>query len=248
MNLFSIFFKRKRKTIPKNPYTIDIPNCKGNRFVISDVHGCLKTLIALVKSLNIKADDQVFLLGDYIDKGIDSVGVLDYLIELKKQYQVYPIMGNHEDDLLVLLEFKSESMINRYMNKQNTHTMFQPDYSLKESYKTFIEELPYFIVLDEFILVHAGFDFAKPLPFENIEEMVWIRGFQYDSNQAMNKKIIHGHTPCPLPEIISKIDKNEEIIPLDNGCVFSDAENFGNLLCLNLTTRELIIQKNVEDN
>jgi len=247
MYIFSNFFNSKDKNVEIiSQYSIEIPKCVGNRFVISDIHGCLQTLEELIEKMQLTKDDQVFFLGDYIDRGRESAGVLDYIIDLKNRYQVFPLKGNHEDDLLLLLKIKNQNLIERYLKNENKRALFNSDYQLHEKYFNFITQLPYFIVLEEYILVHAGFDFKKPKPFENTEQMLWIRNMEYDGSQANNKIIIHGHTPYPLDEIQTKLKNHNKIIPLDNGCFFNKDEDFGNLLCLNLTTRELIVQKNID--
>src|SRR5688500_13625324 len=74
----------------------------GRRWVISDIHGCLTTLKTLVEQrISLTKADQLFLLGDYIDRGKHSAGVLDYLMGLVSEgYQIYPLLGNHEQMLL----------------------------------------------------------------------------------------------------------------------------------------------------
>ena len=69
-------------------------------------------------------NDQLFLLGDYIDRGQDSKGVIDYIIELQKEFQVFPIRGNHEENILLLLKFENNSLIQKHIQKENRHTLF----------------------------------------------------------------------------------------------------------------------------
>src|SRR5215218_1348691 len=68
------------------------------RYAISDIHGCCKTFRYMVEEvLHLQASDQLFLLGDYIDRGPDSKGVIDFILELRaKGYRVETLMGNHE--------------------------------------------------------------------------------------------------------------------------------------------------------
>ena len=71
----------------------------SQRWIIPDIHGCLKTLKVLLENqLKITKNDKVYFLGDYIDRGPDGKGVLDYLMRLKEEeYDIYCIKGNHED-------------------------------------------------------------------------------------------------------------------------------------------------------
>jgi serine/threonine protein phosphatase 1 len=55
------------------------------RFAIGDIHGCSRTFRKLIKKLNLSPDDEVYILGDMINRGKDSSGVLDYIIKLKKK-------------------------------------------------------------------------------------------------------------------------------------------------------------------
>lgn len=63
---------------------------------IGDVHGCLTALDTLLGHVRPTPDDQLVFLGDYIDRGPDSKGVLDRLIELKRSRDVVCLRGNHE--------------------------------------------------------------------------------------------------------------------------------------------------------
>src|SRR5438876_897645 len=71
-------------------------------FVISDIHGCLKTFRYLLEDIiHYTKSDTLYLLGDYIDRGPDSKGVIDYILSLKERgYRIYPLKGNHEQLLL----------------------------------------------------------------------------------------------------------------------------------------------------
>ena len=66
---------------------------------IGDIHGCLKTLnFLLTERIKLKNEDQVFLLGDYINRGPDSNGILELILNLKETgYSIFPIRGNHEE-------------------------------------------------------------------------------------------------------------------------------------------------------
>ena len=70
-----------------------------NRWVIPDVHGCLNTLKLLIESrLNLTKSDVIYFLGDYIDRGPDSKGVIDFIMNLQNAgYEIHCIRGNHED-------------------------------------------------------------------------------------------------------------------------------------------------------
>jgi serine/threonine protein phosphatase 1 len=75
---------------------------------IGDVHGCSAALAALVRAIHPTALDTLVFLGDYIDRGPDSRGVLEQVIALAERCTLVPLLGNHEEMLLAALEGPSE--------------------------------------------------------------------------------------------------------------------------------------------
>ena len=123
---------------------------------------------------------------------------------------------------------------------------------IKKKYRKFMQNLPLYIELDDFIIVHAGFDFTKEKPFEDEESILNIRDFKYDKEKAKGKTIVFGHYPTYYKKILKKIKKRKKKIPLDNGCVYNkahkiyDFHKLRKLCCFNLDTYELICQENIE--
>jgi Calcineurin-like phosphoesterase len=71
---------------------------------IGDIHGCLAALCAILDVIRPMPDDLIVTLGDYVDRGPDSRGVLDRLVELAGQCRLVPIMGNHDDMFLQAID------------------------------------------------------------------------------------------------------------------------------------------------
>ena len=69
-------------------------------YAIGDIHGCNQQLIALLSTLNIQSDDTLIFLGDVIDRGADSKGVLDTIMQYQILCHVILIKGNHEEMML----------------------------------------------------------------------------------------------------------------------------------------------------
>ncbi len=63
---------------------------------IGDIHGCLIALDTLLEAVRPQPDDQIVTLGDYVDRGPDSRGVLDRLLQLRQQFPLVALRGNHE--------------------------------------------------------------------------------------------------------------------------------------------------------
>ena len=73
----------------------------GRRIAIGDIHGCFQTFKALITTINPTKKDQIFILGDLIDKGKQSKAVVDYVIEWQeKGYNFFVVRGNHEQSFL----------------------------------------------------------------------------------------------------------------------------------------------------
>lgn len=241
-----------------NPFSPFVErNPSGRRFVVSDIHGCSRTLNTLFETIGLRKEDQLFLLGDYIDRGPDSGGVLAKVLHLMASgYQVYPLRGNHEQYLLEASQYYSQTEFKRYVLEINECTgVLNEEGIIIPLYRDFIESLPFFYELDDFYLVHAGFNFRSREPFRDYRSMIEIRDFHTSSTQTRNKRVIHGHQVTPLRQITDSIDQQSRVIPLDNGCCFAKMGGeyrrvgnvvIGNLCCLELDTLTLTIQPNID--
>ena len=222
---------------------------QGQRWVVSDVHANLQTLQYLVEEkLKLTMEDQLFLLGDYLNRGPDSKGVIDYIIDLQDdEYQVFPLRGNHEQMLLDSHEksknYTPEDL--RLPSIQRGRGLKDAKRQLYPKYLSFLGSLPYYYELEDFFLVHAGFDFELADPLDGWDAMLWVREFAvgYNPDKIRNKRIIYGHTTTPLTAIKKAVDSRAMVIPLDNGCYKHSLEEYGNLCAFNIDTWELICQK-----
>jgi len=224
----------------------------GKRFAISDIHGCYKTLRRLVEVvLQVGKSDQLFLLGDYVDRGPSSKAVLDYIMDLQeKGYAIYPLRGNHENDLLDFS--KGELRFLLWQLSRHKYPDIVQDGKLMDKYYTFFNSLPFYYELEDYYLVHAGFDFKSDKPFENKTAMLWLRYFDPPEGMLNGKRVIHGHDPVYLDEIKAHIEKGLPTIPLDNGAVYVgknkiyDASRLGKLCAFDLDTERLYTQPNID--
>jgi serine/threonine protein phosphatase 1 len=78
----------------------------GRTIAIGDIHGCSRALNALLETIQPASDDLLIVLGDFVDRGPDTKGVIRRLIALKDQCRLVLLMGNHEQ---MLLEARSAS-------------------------------------------------------------------------------------------------------------------------------------------
>jgi len=235
-----------------------VPRSKtGRRFVIADIHGCYKTLhVLLFDQLDLNRQDQLFLLGDYIDKGPRNKHVLDLIITLvEEQFQVYPLKGNHEYFLLRDLEYNVlPSSTHRLGDLVSSKDLLETYNRINYKYIEFFESLPIFYELDDFILVHAGLNFHLEDPLSDTDSMMYIRNFEVDRAKMKDKILIHGHTPVTKEVIEHTVANHGEIgaINLDNGCVLKispsgkERQGYGQLCALELNTMRLSWQENID--
>lgn len=226
----------------------------GRNLVISDIHGCSKTLTRLLERINLTKEDTLYFLGDYIDRGPDSSGVMDIIINLKKTYpNIFPLSGNHEYQILQAEKEYDKNEFYYFVKRlAKSKDILNKKKKIRKKYRKFMKSLPYYMELDKYFLVHAGFDFRKKKPFEDIEGILNIRNFKYNKKKAKGKTIITGHNPTKIHIIKRDIKRNNKIIRLDNGCVYTkphkiyDYSKLGKLCCYNIDTKELICQKNID--
>ncbi len=225
-----------------------------NRFVISDIHGCYDTFCALISKINLKKEDQLYLLGDYIDRGPHSAKVIDYILELMDNgYQLYPLRGNHEQNMLFAEKEYDFKTFVHFVEKINKSADLIHEGRLIDKYRQFFESLPLYYLLPDYILVHAGLNFLIDNPLEDKNALMEIRKFEIPASHPLtaNRVVVHGHVPTYFESIEGALRSSSKI-PLDNGCVYSkahkiyDYKRLGNLLCLDLDRKKLIVQKNIE--
>ena len=220
-------------------------------FAIGDIHGCSDTFNALLENvLQVKKDDKLFLLGDYIDRGPDSKGVIERILKLKDDgYDVTCLVGNHEVMFLNSLEdySKADTFLHNGGDKTLRSFGVHSAYEVEPIYVNFFRSLQYYALHDRFILVHAGINFNAVNPFEDTESMVWTRRFTV-SEAYYDKIVIHGHTPVSLIYIQKSLQDvgDQRKINLDNGCVYNSNEFYGHLCALELGSMRLYLQKNIE--
>ena len=222
----------------------------GRQLLVGDIHGCSRTLEALLIKIDLQSDDQLFFVGDYINKGPDSKGVLDTLIALKKVHQhIYFLRGNNESYFYKTLK-KNESRVLRLARRYQVEDLFKYEGSkffLRKRYRKFLKSTLYYIESDDFWVVHAGFDFKSEIPFYNTFDMLWMRNFKPNKVLQNFKPVIHGHKITPIKQIRKAVKNEKYDIPIDNGCVLgNNKKDYGRLVCFDITNRILIEQKNVE--
>jgi serine/threonine protein phosphatase 1 len=218
------------------------------RFVIPDIHGCSRTFSALLYDvLGLRVTDRLYLLGDYIDRGPRSNEVIDHILHLQQEgYSIETIRGNHEEMALHACSNMDYLRLWKLNGGQKTLDSFGIDdpCDIPAPYRNFFDSLPFFLELEDCILVHAGLNVDAHDPLSDREAMLWVRPNEDRSGLFRNKKIISGHTMVTRKSIKESISTGW--ILLDNGCVYDSNPDFGTLTALELNSLSLYFQKNID--
>lgn len=222
----------------------------GRQFAISDIHGCVKTFQTLLLDvLKLSKEDKLYLLGDYINKGPDSKGVLDFIFQLRREgFDLYCLRGNHEQYLLDGMKYSWEEIA--FLSRGGFETLNSFDAKtindIPVEYIEFIGSLPYYVELENYLLIHAGLNFDLDDPFKDDFSMLNIRKMDVDLSKTGNKQIIHGHVPTAYQEIEKLLNFSNNHISIDSGCVYHHIHALNHLVALDIRSRKLYIQKNID--
>lgn len=223
-------------------YPPKIPIGSGRRFAIGDIHGCYRTLVALLEQqLQVTQKDQLFFLGDYINKGKQNAKVLDYLIDLQENgYQSYYLRGNHEKSFLMAHDCDPD-FLTAYLRKYGSSDL-QNDYLF--DYYRFCASTLYCAYSDDIFLSHCGQSTIHD-PIVDLQGMFSEVTLILD-HDVKTTRAVHGHYARDITQIEQAIQEQNAVINIDAGCVYANRSQFGYLCALDLTTWELVKQVNIE--
>ncbi len=219
--------------------TSDQPGCMNSRaarvpegtrvYAVGDIHGRADLLADM--SQRIAADraaappvrrTMLVFVGDYVDRGADSAGVIDQLLRLRANpdYETHLLKGNHEvmfldflDDpaaffqwaanggvpTLASYDIDAEAMRDQLpVALRDTAVSAIPDAHLE-----LLRGLESMVVIGDYLFAHAGIRPGVPIEAQAEHDLIWIREPFLDHEGDLGKVVVHGHTPVPEPEIRS---------------------------------------------
>ncbi len=239
LNKKSKLFKKKKPSVPE-----------GKRiYAIGDVHGCKSLLEDLLEKINKDnaqrgaAETEIIFLGDLIDRGPDSAGVLDLCIDLKKTNKsVHFLMGNHEEMFLEAVVDRIPKLMRFFLRVGGTETLLSYDILRNDFMSMDIEELCEFIpqlipqehidfiqnfdehiIIGDYMFVHAGIKPGVALDEQKPKHLRWIREDFIDNKSPHGKIIVFGHT------IFDEVREKNNHIGIDTGAY---KNNLLTALCL----------------
>jgi serine/threonine protein phosphatase 1 len=184
----------------------------GRTIAIGDIHGCPKALAALVEAIAPGSQDTLVTLGDYIDRGPDSRGVLDLLIALAGRCRLVPLLGNHEELLLDAL--RDISNLRRWLADGGVDTLRSYGWTrggprravadwIPAPHRKFLAGCRPYHETDTHLFVHAGFLPELPLHRQPGEVLRWrVTHATTASPHASGKVAVVGHTAQLSGEVL----------------------------------------------
>ena len=198
-------------------------------YAVGDIHGRLDLLDELMAQIGADAAARrgaerpiLVFIGDYVDRGPQSRGVIDAVLHLEEEgvFEVRALKGNHEAQLLAFLEdpregpawleFGGAETLLSYgvippISRTDIETWEAARVALvaamPAAHRAFLDRLELAVLCGDYVFVHAGVRPGVPLEEQNEHDLLWIRDDFLSSTRPIEKVVVHGHTPEPEPYI-----------------------------------------------
>lgn len=205
----------------------------GRTLAIGDVHGHLVALDALLAALNLRPGDRLVFVGDYVNGGLDSAGVLDRISGLVADRGAVALRGNHDDMFLSALQYPQRREGFLAIGGQSTLDSY-PDSSFDSvppEHQRFLRDgLVNAFQTESHIFVHAGVVRDLPVDQQPREVLLWQR-VQSSAGHASGKVVVCGHSS----------QKSTEVLDLGHTiCIDTNIKGGGWLTCLDVGSGAIV--------
>jgi serine/threonine protein phosphatase 1 len=183
-------------------------------YAVGDIHGERELLEELLGKLSLTSEDRLVFLGDYVDRGFDSKGVVDLLLRLRDRHQCVFLLGNHESMFLDFLGWKGEQYFggDAFLSNGGDRTLASygffgeraqaKGFDLPPAHAEFYRSLRLVHQEGDYLFVHAGLgprglqsgDPAYALRVSRPEDLLWNRSTA-DLPHTLGLTVVYGHTP-----------------------------------------------------
>ncbi|PYE50142.1 serine/threonine protein phosphatase [Paenibacillus barcinonensis] len=215
------------------------------RCVISDIHGCYDEFNALLEQVHYNASqDELILLGDYVDRGPKSKQVIEQIMQLRQEHGVVVLKGNHDAMMVKALKHDVQEYDLHWIRNGGLQTLasyrnvsydqetmdwqaYAQDKQWMRSHYSehlhFLDELPLSHEIPGYIFVHAGINPDEAdWRSQSERDFIWIREAFYTRPTKLQEVVIFGHTPVmnlhDKPGIW--MDPRGDKIGIDGGCAY----------------------------
>lgn len=169
----------------------------GRVIAIGDIHGCAQALATLLDVVEPRETDVVVPLGDLVDRGPDTRGVIERLMALADRCDLRPILGNHEEMMLSVLDGRAPDM---WLQHGGIDTLdsygFAGDLDVvPQSHRDFLESFADFVEIDTHFFVHGNYDAELELSDQPPRLLRWTSlKEEFPPPHRNGKKAVVGHT------------------------------------------------------
>ena len=183
-------------------------------YAIGDIHGEQQALEELIEALPLREDDRLIFMGDYVDRGLNSRGVVDYLIELAKKADLHVLDRQSRVDVPRLSRWEDPLYFagDAFLMNGGDRTLISYDYfesdlepsmfKIPKTHEAFFRKLKLHHREGDYLFVHAGLsnsalnesDIEYALRCTEMEDFLWNRTTG-DLPHKLGVTIIYGHTP-----------------------------------------------------
>jgi len=196
-----------------------LPDARGpdgvRIYAIGDVHGCREALAAMLARVDSDlaarpvAAHRLVLLGDYVDRGPDSAGVLDLLADrTDADRSLVALLGNHDAMLRGVIETGDAALLAGWLDNGGRATLASYGVeagfgeiaaalaaAMPEAHREMLSSLLPLVRAGDFVFAHAGIRPGVPLNDQSIHDLLWIRHEFLSCGDDLGAVIVHGHTP-----------------------------------------------------
>lgn len=184
-------------------------------YAIGDSHGCAVELKALLGKIAPVAGDTVMFLGDYIDRGPDSKGVVDIVRGYQPEsVTVVALKGNHED--MMVQVHANPGLWSWWIENGGAATLESYGGNIPPDVLSWAKDLPTSYRSGRYFFCHAGVYPGVSLAEQEDEHLLWIRARFLLSKEDHGAIVVHGHTPEDRPVV------RTNRIGVDTGCCYGD--------------------------
>lgn len=169
---------------------------------IGDIHGCAKALRGLLEAISPSAEDCLVFLGDYVDRGPDSKGVIDQLIDLQARCRTVFLLGNHEIMFRGALRGLDPELWLQIGGRPTLTSYGGLLSNVTQRHVEFLDGLRPYWETDEHLFVHANYIPDLPLEKQPEETLFWEHlSDRVPQPHVSGKHVFCGHTPQPYGNI-----------------------------------------------
>jgi len=199
---------------------------RGRLFAIGDVHGCRDEMLRLVDALPLDDTDVLVFLGDYVDRGPDSSGVVAELLAVADRWpRTVFLRGNHEDLLLDFLDetfrYGDAFMLNGGRATAASYGLRGPvragelREAIPAAHREFLRRTLPFHRTTDVVCVHAGIRPGIALSKQSADDLLWIREEFLRTPHGLSELVVFGHTPHR--DVVTHLPGK---LGIDTGCVY----------------------------